>query len=186
MTLRDYLWRVKMPVMEQAHPPKASHDAESIEEALILLDRKIEAALKDIKQMEIDRATLRNAKDAIGRILGRDKQTDSLPRAIGATVERVMVPQRTPDPDEQTIIAALRGLGRFYASRDVAAKSGMDPKRVSRVTPRMRNRGYLVQHPKADPNSKLHFPLGLPDFVNPDGTVKPEHEYEQVDKLNRP
>lgn len=163
-----------------------SHDEDSFERALELLDLKIEAARKDIQQMEIDRAQLRNAKETLARILGRDKQSDRPHRIIGTTVERNPVSQRHLNGDEENIITALREMGKFTASRDVAAKAGMDPKRVSRVTPRLRHQGYLVQHPKADPKSKFHFPLGLPEFLNPDGTVKPEREYEQADKLNNP
>jgi hypothetical protein len=79
--------------------------------------------------------------------------------------------------NEQRIVNAITDIGHFDTSRTIAKRAGMDAKVITRITQRMRKKRILVAHPYADPNSKFHFPLGIPSFLDDNSNVKPDHEY---------
>lgn len=159
-------------------PPPEVFSSQDIEDAIGRLDREVEQMDSELKQKKADRDNLRDALALIrNTVLARPK--------IGPVVIRPHRSDREPDEKEKRIMDAIRKIGRFGVSRDIATEANMDPKAMSRITPRMRLRGLLVSHPLADPNGKFHFPLGLPEFLDAQGMVKPEHEYPSVDKLSQ-
>lgn len=160
--------------------PVVTFSSEDVESAISRLDREIESLDSEVKERRARRDDLRKALDLIrATVLSR-------PQISQPVVIRTKRTGRGPDDTEQRIIDAVRELGRFSVSRDIAVAAHMDSKAMSRITPRMRLRGLLVAHPLADPNGKFHFPLGLPEFLDGNGSVKPENEYVNLDKLQHP
>lgn len=175
--------------MDTTEHPSYEQARAKVQAELDRRDKEIRADQLALDRKKAEREVVQASWERMSRIIygtGPGAQPEPAPKSEDPGVYELRINwYERLRPDERIVVDTLTDIGKFTVNRQIEERV-MDPivkKNLARITLRLREKHILLAHPRSNPNLKTHFPIGLLTWVDDEGRVRPEREYEHIDKL---